>query len=87
MKLTAKQQRILCTRLISTAWIRTQKSFDFEHAFRDIGYTWVDESPVSVRTLPGFIFDPSTISSSTTNYDNNEEKEEHNENQLMVEEK
>ncbi|CAF3943886.1 unnamed protein product, partial [Rotaria sp. Silwood1] len=78
IKLTAKQQRILCTRLISTAWIRTQKSIDFERAFLDIGYTWVDESPVSIRTLKGFIFDPSTVTSSTFNDDENEEKEEYN---------
>ena len=87
IKLTAKQKRILCTRLISTAWIRTQKSFDFERAFLDIGYTWIDESPVSIRTLPGFLFDPSTVTISTTNNDNNEEEEEHNEDQLMTEEK
>ncbi|CAF1523278.1 unnamed protein product [Rotaria sordida] len=87
IKSTAKQQRILCTRLISTAWIRTQKSFDLERAFLDIGYTWIDESPVSIRTLPGFIFDPSTVTISTTNNDNNEEEEEHNEDQLMAEEK
>ncbi|CAF4563586.1 unnamed protein product, partial [Rotaria magnacalcarata] len=40
IKLAAKQQRILCTRLISTAWVRTQNSIDFERAFFDIGYTW-----------------------------------------------
>ncbi|CAF4740064.1 unnamed protein product, partial [Rotaria sp. Silwood2] len=73
IKLTAKKKRILCTRLISTAWIRTQKSFDFERAFLDIGYTWVNESPFSIRTLPGFIFDPSTVTTLTTNDDNNEE--------------
>ncbi|CAF1428919.1 unnamed protein product [Rotaria sordida] len=87
IKLTAKQKRILCTRLISTAWIRTQKSFDFERAFLDIGYTWIDESPVSIRTLPGFLFDPSTVTISTTNNNNNEEEEEDNEDQLIAEEK
>jgi hypothetical protein len=76
IKLSAKQQRILCTRLVSSAWIRTQNSVDFERAFLDIGYTWIDESPVSIRTLPGFIFDPSTITSSTINDDNEEEEEE-----------
>ncbi|CAF3439239.1 unnamed protein product, partial [Rotaria sp. Silwood2] len=39
MKLSAKQQRILCTRLIWIAWLRTQNSVDFERAFLDIGYT------------------------------------------------
>ncbi|CAF0941578.1 unnamed protein product [Rotaria sordida] len=87
IKLTAKQKRILCTRLISTAWIRTQKSIDFERAFLDIGYIWVDQSPVSIRTLPGFIFDPSTVTSSTTNDDNNKETEEDDETHLMVEQK
>ncbi|CAF1246010.1 unnamed protein product [Adineta steineri] len=38
LKLSAKQQRILCTRLIRTAWIRTQETFDFERAFLDVGY-------------------------------------------------
>ncbi|CAF4908274.1 unnamed protein product, partial [Rotaria sp. Silwood2] len=74
-------------RLISTAWIRTQKSIDFERAFLDIGYTWVDESPVSIRTLKGFIFDPSTVTSSTFNDDENEEKEEYNAKKTTVEEK
>ncbi|CAF4412962.1 unnamed protein product [Rotaria sp. Silwood2] len=87
IKLTAKQQRILCTRLISTAWIRTQKRIDFERAFLDIGYTWVDESPVSIRTLKGFIFDPSTVTSSTFNDDENEENEEYNAKKTTVEEK
>ncbi|CAM2725583.1 unnamed protein product, partial [Rotaria socialis] len=66
IKLAAKQQRILCTRLISTAWVRTQNSIVFERAFVDIGYTWIDESPVSIRTLQGFLFGPSTVTSVTT---------------------
>jgi hypothetical protein len=49
IKLSAKQQRILCTRLISTAWIRTQKSVDFERAFRDAPVT-VHRSPVHRST-------------------------------------
>lgn len=65
LKLTAKQQRILCTRLVSTAWARTVKNFDFERAFMEIGYTWVDNSPISPRTLPGFVFDPTTVSPQT----------------------
>ncbi len=82
IKLSAKQQRILSTRLISTAWISTQKSVDFERAFLDIGYTWVDESPFSIRTLPGFIFDPSTVTFPTINVDD-EEKEESNESTML----
>ncbi|CAF3331934.1 unnamed protein product [Rotaria socialis] len=86
IKLAAKQQRILCTRLISTAWVRTQNSIDFERAFFDIGYTWIDESPVSIRTLQGFLFDPSTVTSSITDVDDREEQEECREKKKMVEE-
>ncbi|CAF2085496.1 unnamed protein product [Rotaria magnacalcarata] len=86
IKLAAKQQRILCTRLISTAWVRTQNSIDFERAFFDIGYTWIDESPVSIRTLQGFLFDPSTVTSSIIDVDDREEQEECREKKKMVEE-
>ncbi len=75
IKLSAKQQRILCTRLISTAWTRTKNSYDFERAFFDIGYIWFDQSPISIRTLPGFVFDPSTITSSIIIDDNKEPEE------------
>ena len=47
LKLTASQSRILCTRLTWSAWIRTLKSIDFEKSFRDLGYTWIDDSIVS----------------------------------------
>lgn len=60
-KLSAKKQRILCTKLVSTAWIRTVQSVDFERAFKDIGYTWTDESPFSPRPLTGYVFDPTTV--------------------------
>jgi hypothetical protein len=86
IKLSAKQQRILCTRLISTAWNRTQNSVDFARVFRDIGYTWVDDSPITLRTLPGFVFDPTAITSSTINDDENEENEEHEKEKSMAEE-
>ena len=46
LRLDAKQQRILCTRLVATVWIRTQKSGDFQHAFMDIGFPWIDISPI-----------------------------------------
>jgi hypothetical protein len=42
IKLTSSQQRILCTRLASTAWARTLQSVNFSQSFRDLGYTWVD---------------------------------------------
>ncbi len=48
----------------------------------DIGYTWVDESPISIRTLPGFIFDPSTVTFPTIDVDD-EEKEESNESTMV----
>ncbi|CAM4843234.1 unnamed protein product [Rotaria magnacalcarata] len=73
IKLTSKQQRILCTRLVATAWSRTQATIDLERAFLDIGYTWVDDSPVSIRTLSGFVFDSSTITSMIVNYDNGDD--------------
>ena len=44
-----------------SAWARTVKNFDFNRAFMDIGYTWIDDSPISPRTLPGFSFDPTTV--------------------------
>ncbi|CAF4839348.1 unnamed protein product, partial [Rotaria socialis] len=55
-------------------------------AFFDIGYTWIDESPVSIRTLQGFLFDPSTVTSSITDVDDREEQEECREKKKMVEE-
>jgi hypothetical protein len=76
IKLSAKNQRILCTRLISAAWIRTKNSFDFKRAFYDIGYIWFDQSPVSIRTLPGFIFDPLTVTDPII--DDNKETENYN---------
>ncbi|CAF4111235.1 unnamed protein product, partial [Rotaria magnacalcarata] len=61
IKLTASQSRILCTRLTSTAWQRTIKSVNFYEEFKHIGYTWMSNSPISPRTLPGYTFDPATI--------------------------
>ena len=37
------------------------KSVDFERAFKDIGYTWTDESPFSPRPLTGYVFEPVTV--------------------------
>jgi hypothetical protein len=51
-----------------------------------MGYTWVNESAVSIRTLPGFIFNPSAVTSLIIN-DNNEEKEDHDQNKTMIEKK
>ena len=76
LKLSAKQQRILCTRLISTAWARTVQSVDFERAFMNIGYIWVDDSPISPRTLPGFVFDPKTVLSDTVIIEENDDDDE-----------
>ena len=60
IKLTASQSRILCTRFTWSAWLRTLKSIDFLKAFRDIGYVWSDDSSFSLRTMPGYTFDPSS---------------------------
>ena len=81
LKLSAKQQRILCNRLLSTAWARTMKTVDFERAFMQIGYTWVDDSLVSPRTLPGFVFDPTTVKFST---DSGEKEEEEIEEVVLI---
>ena len=40
-----------------------------ERAFIDIGYTWVDESPLSIRTLDEFVFDPTTVISMANSND------------------
>lgn len=58
IKLSASQSRILCTRLTWSAWLRTLKSVDITKAFQDIGYTWADNSPISLRSMPGYSFDP-----------------------------
>ena len=63
VKLSCSQSRILCTRLTKSAWSRTLKSIDFKTAFREIGYTWQDNSPIYSRTLAGFCFDPSSMHS------------------------
>ena len=58
VKLTASESRILCTRLTTTAWRRTIETCNFKEEFRRIGYIWTDDSPVTPRTLPGFVYDP-----------------------------
>ncbi|CAF1506929.1 unnamed protein product [Rotaria sordida] len=60
IKLTASQSRILCTRFTCSAWLRTLKSIDFVKVFQDIGYIWSDNSSFSLRTMPGYTFDPSS---------------------------
>ena len=78
LKLTASQSRILCTRLTWSAWLRTLKSIDFEKSFQDLGYTWVDDSVVSPRTMPGFSFDPISVDYPISTSDNNDNDEEEN---------
>ncbi|CAF1521814.1 unnamed protein product [Adineta ricciae] len=63
IKLSSSQQRILCTRLASTAWKRTLGSVNFSQSFRDLGYTWNDKSIVTIKSLPGYSFDPESIDS------------------------
>lgn len=62
IKLTSSQQRILCTRLTSTAWKRTLKSVNFSQSFRNLGYTWSDNSVVKIKSLPGYSFNPESLS-------------------------
>ena len=61
IKLTVSESRVLCTRFIWSSWVRTLKSVDLTKAFRDIGYIWTDNSPISLRSLPGYVFDPTSI--------------------------
>jgi hypothetical protein len=63
IKLTASQSRILCTRFTWSAWLRILKSVDVAEAFQKIGYIWTDDSPASLRSLPGHTFDPTSADS------------------------
>lgn len=74
IRLTASQSRILCTRLTMTAWRRTLNRVNFKEEFQNIGYTWLDDSPVSPRTLSGYSFDPATIASSSRQLDQDTEQ-------------
>ncbi|CAF2094931.1 unnamed protein product [Rotaria magnacalcarata] len=76
LKLTASQSRILCTRLTMVAWRRTVKSVNFKEEFKNIGYIWTDNSPVSPRTLPGYTFDPTTIDCPSIEINEEEEEQE-----------
>jgi hypothetical protein len=79
IKLTASQQRILCTRLASTAWKRTLKSVNFSQSFRDLGYTWIDSSVVTIKSLPCYSFDPESINFGNDIEDESNSVEETNE--------
>ncbi len=61
VKLTASQSRIICTRFTWSSWVRTFKSVDFLKAFKNIGYIWTDDSPISLRSMPGYTFDPTSV--------------------------
>ena len=61
IKLTSSQQRILCTRLASTAWKRTLQSINFSQSFQDLGYTWIGNSLVEIKSLPSYSFNPETL--------------------------
>ncbi len=34
---------------------------NFSKSFRDLGYTWIDSSAVTIKSLPGYSFDPESI--------------------------
>ncbi|CAF4650088.1 unnamed protein product [Rotaria sp. Silwood2] len=75
IRLTASQSRILCTRFTWSAWIRTLKRIDFLKTFHNIGYIWTDNSLASLRSMPGYTFDPTSVeclSLMDDNYDNEE---------------
>ncbi|CAF4629448.1 unnamed protein product [Rotaria sp. Silwood2] len=75
IRLTASQSRIICTRFTWSAWIRTLKSIDFLKAFHNIGYIWTDNSLASLRSMPGYTFDPTSVEClplMDDNYDNEE---------------
>jgi hypothetical protein len=61
IKLTAAQSRILCTRLVSSAWSRTLKSINPMALFLELGYVWNDNSLVRPPSLPGYCFDPTNV--------------------------
>ncbi|CAF5203789.1 unnamed protein product, partial [Rotaria magnacalcarata] len=61
IKLTSSQQRILRTRLASTAWKGTLNSVNVSQSFRNLGYTWIDNSVVTIKSLPGCSFDPESL--------------------------
>jgi len=61
VKLTAAQSRVLCTRLVSSAWSRTLKSINPMASFLELGYVWKDNSLVRPPSLPGYCFDPTDI--------------------------
>ena len=72
LKLTATQSRIVCTRLTWEAWQRTLNSVDIQKGFTEIGYIWKDNSIVSPRTLPGYVYDPNEDSSLEPDLDDDE---------------
>ena len=76
VKLTASQSRVLCTRLTWCAWQRTIVSIDLKKAFMDIGYTWIDDRPITPRALPGYTFDPSSIDVGLTRAHTTDDDEE-----------
>ena len=76
IKLTASQSRILCTRLTMTAWQRTQVSINFKEEFKNIGYIWTDNTPISPRTLSNYTFDPATIDFPLLHVDESEDDDE-----------
>ncbi len=55
LKLSAKNQKILCSRLVWTAWIRTLKRVDFERAFVILGTT-NEETDSSDKSFLNWIF-------------------------------
>lgn len=61
IKLAAAQSLIFCTRLVSAAWSRTLKSIDPLKFFLELGYVWKDDCIIRPPSLPGYVFDPTTV--------------------------
>lgn len=60
-KLAASKSRILCSRLTMATWKWTINSVNVKEEFTQIGYTWMDDAPVSPRILAGYSFAPTVV--------------------------
>ena len=60
IKLSASKSRIHCTRFTWSAWSQTLKSVDVAKVFRELSYTWIDDSPVSIRIMSRYTCDPTS---------------------------
>ncbi|CAF4437558.1 unnamed protein product, partial [Rotaria magnacalcarata] len=59
------QSRILCTRLVSSAWSRMLNSIDPIASFLELRYVWIDNSLVRPTSIPDYCFDPTNVDYAT----------------------